>query len=277
MNKLLAANFMRMKKSKVFGGCILFMLLLGTIMPVSQYLEADKLGLETSPDGSFFVFAMFIGMTLATFCGLFFGTEYGDGTVRNKVIVGHKRSWIYGANLVTGIVAGLLMCAAFIMMHLIFGALLLGSFTIETQYILLFMAAAGFMTVSFASVFTAISMLNQNKAVIAVICILFSFVALLAGQYIQGRLDAPEMYEGYAYTDDSGKLVEVQAEKNPRYLEGTERKVYEFMHDLLPGDQQIQIAHMSTAHPWRLIGYSAALSVIITSLGRAMFRRKYLK
>ena len=278
MNKLLSANFMLLKKSKIFWCCMIFMVILALIGPVGQYFQAQKYAsFEPMIDGQLFTFAMFIGIVLSTFCGLFLGIEYGDGTIRNKVVVGHKRSSIYLANLITCIAAGLAMCAAFMLVYVAVGIPLIGTFTLEIKYILLYTGAALLMSTAFASIFTMLAMLNQNKAVVAVSCILFAFISLFAGQYIQARLDTPEMYEGYSYTDDSGELIEIEAMKNPRYLEGTKREVYEFIHKLLPGDQQVQIGQMTTQKPGELMIYSAGMAVVVTAIGMMLFKKKDLK
>ena len=39
--------------------------------------------------------ALFIGIILAVFCSLFIGTEHNDGTIRNKIIVGHEKSKLF--------------------------------------------------------------------------------------------------------------------------------------------------------------------------------------
>ena len=85
MNKLLSANFMRLKKSKIFWCCMIFMVILALIGPIGQYFQAQKYAsFEPVIDGQLFTFAMFIGIVLSTFCGLFLGIEYGDGTIRNR-------------------------------------------------------------------------------------------------------------------------------------------------------------------------------------------------
>ena len=107
MSKLLSANFMRVKKNKPFWGCIIFMLFLGVSLPIAQYMQVEELNqtrqevYETVLDQQFFTFVMFIGLVASVFCGLFLGTEYSDGTIRNKVVVGHTRNGIYLANLPT--------------------------------------------------------------------------------------------------------------------------------------------------------------------------------
>ena len=100
---------------------------------------------------------------------------------------------------------------------------------------------------------------------------------MFGGQLIESRLNEPEMWEAYSYTTDTGQTVEQPAEKNPRYLEGAERDFYEFLHDLLPGDQQQQIGTMTTEKPWVLIGYSTGLTVLTTGVGMLLFRKKNLR
>ncbi len=44
MSKLLSANFARMKKSKVFWVCLLFMIGLGIFMVAGSYISAKEYG-----------------------------------------------------------------------------------------------------------------------------------------------------------------------------------------------------------------------------------------
>lgn len=53
--------------------------------------------METYIDSAFFSVAIYIGIILSVFCSLFIRTEYSDGTIRNKLIVGQKRSAVYFA------------------------------------------------------------------------------------------------------------------------------------------------------------------------------------
>lgn len=51
------------------------------------------------------------------------------------------------------------------------------------------------LSVTFASLFTLVAMLSQNKAIIAVACILFSFGLLFAGAMCNRMLDAPKLFQ----------------------------------------------------------------------------------
>ena len=96
MNKLLSANFSRMKKDKIFWIGIAFMLCLGIFSNILYYKQNIQYPEYTiTLDMGFFTPAMFIGIIASVFCSLFIGTEYSDGTIRNKISVGHSRTIIY--------------------------------------------------------------------------------------------------------------------------------------------------------------------------------------
>ena len=93
-----------------------------------QLLDAMIVGIVSVIGLSIFRFpyAMLIGVLSAIFCSLFLGVEYGDGTMRNKIIAGHKRTDIYLSNLITNLSASLLMCLSYILSNVVLGIPLLG-------------------------------------------------------------------------------------------------------------------------------------------------------
>ena len=70
------------------------------IKPLQTYLEYQR---KFPLDAIFFVYAMLIGLVLSVFLPLFFGSEYSDGTIRNKLAAGHPRLSVYLANLITAV------------------------------------------------------------------------------------------------------------------------------------------------------------------------------
>lgn len=158
------------------------------------------------------------------------------------MVVGQKRSAIYLSNLITCAAAGVAMCLAFFLPYLGLGMPLLGFFTADVKVILLFTLAVFALCISFNAIFTMIAMLNQNKAVVAVTCILSAFVLLGAGAYINARLDEPKTYPSY---NISGEETASTVIENPDYLEGTERDVYQFLYDFS------QAARLCSARPWK--------------------------
>lgn len=277
MNKLLAANFSRLFQNKMFWIGTIFMALLGLGLPFMHYQTMLRDGYHISIDNGFFVGALFIGIVLSVFCSLFVGTEYSDGTIRNKMVVGQKRPVIYLSNLITCAATGIWMCAIGFLTYLCMGLLLLDGFELPAETVLLLVLCTLLLSVAFSSIFTLIAMLNQNKAVSAVICILGMFLLLFVGIYVDGRLQEPETFDSYTYVDDSGNLVTDEAEPNPNYLRGTKREIYEFLNDFLPGGQALQISNHSAQQPWLLMVYSGIIFAGTTGAGLLFFQKKDLK
>ena len=103
MSKLLSANFTRMKKAKVFWVCLIFMIGFGLFLIISRYVQFKRFDMMDSAyiEGSLLSYTVVMGIVFAVFTSLFIGTEYNDGTIRNKLIVGHTRVNVYLANLIT--------------------------------------------------------------------------------------------------------------------------------------------------------------------------------
>ena len=190
MNKLLSANFFRLRKNKCFRGSLAFMFVIGIASPLLRYRDMKQSGYINNLDNGFFMCALFIGIILAVFCSLFIGTEHNDGTIRNKIIVGQKRETIYLSNMVTCSIIAITMCIVFFVPYLSVGIPLLGFFVADMKMIVMIGITVLVLSVTFASLFTLVAMLSQNKAIIAVACILFSIVQFIydvnpGGQAIQ--------------------------------------------------------------------------------------------
>ena len=97
MSRLLSAGLIRLKKSKLFWLFCGLMFALGLFFPASLYLQAQKYNLATTIDQTFFSHVMYMGVISAVFVSLFIGTEYSDGAIRNKLMIGHSRISIYFA------------------------------------------------------------------------------------------------------------------------------------------------------------------------------------
>ena len=126
------------------------------------------------------------------------------------------------------------------------------------------------------ALFTLIAMLCQNKSHTVAGCILLVFVLLFIGVYITSALNEPEYLAGYSYTED-GVTVEEPEPKNPNYISGTKRQVYEFMQDFTPGGQMLQISDMDAEKPTMLALYDGIILLVSTGCGLVFFRRRDLK
>ena len=215
-------------------------------------------------DNGFFGCALFIGIVMAVFCSLFIGTEYSEGTIRNKIIIGQKRGTVYLSNFITCSLVSVVMCMAFFIPYLCIGIPLLGFFEMDIKIVLLFAVTVLMTAIVFSSIFTLISMLNNNKAVTAVICILTAFLFLIIGAQLHKMLSEPETNMALVMT-------------NPKFLDGGGRKTVQFFYDFLPGGQVVQCTSLETENLSLLPVYSLVIVVLTTSAGMFFFKKKELK
>lgn len=272
MSKLLAAELSRMKKSRCFIFSMIFMLVLGLLMPLLQLKNMKQYGLSIMIESTFFTYAVFIGVLLAVFASLYIGTEFSDGTIRNKLIVGHNRTSIYLVEGLVTMIAGCLMCLTYIIIYTLLGIPLLGFFTIDFTILILFILCSFMMSFAYAAIYTMIAMLIQNKALTSVVCILGAFILLIGATYINSQLNQPKTYEAYSF--NSGGSGELEIIENPRYLTGLKRTAYEFLYDFLPPCQAVQLSDMSAAHPWLMSLYSFLIILFVTPIGIYQFKKK---
>ncbi len=286
MTKLLGAGFMRLRKTNLIWGSLGVCVGLGALAALGEFQFQVSAGADLSVpevvqakallEGQFFEYAAFIGILAAEFISLFLGTEYSDGAIRNKIVVGHSRLSIYFANLITGFAASLLCMAGYMLSCLTVGAPLLGWFTKPAPLLLWSIAGSVVMLAAFCAIFTFVTMNCSKKSTSVVICLLGVFVLLILAVVVNGRLEAPEFITGYEMSVN-GEIVNAVPEPNPHYLTGLEREIYQFLYDLLPTGQSLQYTMLSFTDPVRLMGLSAAAAALFTGAGAALFKRKDLK
>ena len=274
MGKLWKAGIGRLGKSKALICGMLLMAVYGTYATVELYTSMTRGNYITFLDEIFMNYGVFHIILSAAFCGLFLGTEYSDGTLRQKLIVGHTRRDIYLSSLALCTVGNLLICAGYMVPALAIGVPLLGFYATISQ-ILLYVACGFVTSLSVAAIYTLVSMTSQSKARSAVICLLIAVALLVAGSHMNGSLGAPAelfAYEEMGNDQLIGKLI-----PNPAYLSGMKRTVYEFFYDLSPMGQAMQLSGFMAERLWRLPLFSGIITLVSTALGLFLFRKKDLK
>ncbi len=285
MNQLLRANFSRLWKSGIFRLCILFSVGLSGFMILARYVDIQKhseeyakLGIEySSADGLLFVGALYLLFAAAVLVGIFVGTEYSDGTIRNKLIIGHRRPAIYLSNLLVCSAANGIVFLSHIATAWILGKLFL-TVEMSVKEILQFTLLELLSFLALTALFVLLAMLIQSKAASSVTILILSIILLFATLTVQQKLDSPEYYEAYSYiNEETGEVIEHEREKNPNYLTGTKRQVYSFLNDFLPSSQLYQVAMHESDHAGQMAGYAGLLLLVSTGTGIIAFRRKDLK
>ncbi len=286
MTKLLNANFLRLWKNKAFWASAAVCVVLGALAALGEFRFQVSVGADLSVpevaqykallEKQFFSYTTVTGILAAALVSLFLGTEYSDGAIRNKIVVGHSRLSIYFANLIVGFAASLMCMAGYMLACLAVGAPLLGWFTKPAALLLSAIGGSVLMLAAFCAIFTFVTMNCSKKSTSTVICLLGAFVLLFAAVYLNGRLDAPEFITGYEMSVN-GQIMDSVPEPNPDYLTGTKREVYQFLYDLLPTGQSLQYTMLNFTNPARLMGLAAAVCAVFSAAGAALFRRKDLK
>ena len=280
MNRLLSADFFRLRKSKTFWICGIGMALFAIFIAVNSYYNIQR-EIEVFVSDMILAFAGWIGIFCAVFCSLFTGTEYSDGTIRNKLAVGHSRTSVYLSVFTVNLAAGLLFCLVYLAVYTPLGCFLLEPFRMAAGDLAKLLVLLVFLTAAFTGLFTAVSMANQNKAAAAVINLLVFMGLMIGTVYLLNTLEAPKTLGGM-YMDEAGVMQIAEETPNPAYVDGFQREVYLFLLDFLPTGQGIQI---STGVDW-LTGLDRMARMLLSSLGicgatilagAAVFRKKDLK
>ncbi len=284
MSKLLRANFKRLWKSRVFWIGILYTFGIGFLASTTPYRESLEIeGYHPHFDNYLYTNCMFMSIVCAVFIGLFIGTEYSNGTIRNKIIVGHTRSAVYFSNLIVSTVAVIIMHLTNIVTIVLIGGTLTGNREMPISYLFTLGLISIVTLIAMCAFFMLISMLIKSKSNASVIAIIISFVFLLSAMVIYSSLKEPEYYSPYAvmYVDESGEVIEEKGtmQKNTHYITGIKREIYEFMYDFLPGCQMLQITQQEidvSESGVKLPVYSLLIAVSATACGVFFFRRKNL-
>ncbi len=276
MNNLIKANTMRLRKNNIYLLSLLIELFISLLLPIMHFIDKTKNGISWHPDDSSFSFLLFLPIIIAAYESMFIGTEYSDGTIRNKCISGNDRKSIYFSTLLSSLIASFILALIYIVGHALFSLILLGPFEASFKKIMVYLALSFALTFTLTAIICAISLLISNKTYSTTISILLVFLLLFWGIKITSALSEPEYYSAYSYTEN-GVTVSEEEERNPNYLSGAKRKAYEVLYDLTPGGQMLQLASMSSKKPGMLFLYDAIIFVSITFGGVYIFSRKDLK
>ncbi len=276
MNKLLHAGFSRLWRDRAFWLCMAASALWSGAMVIIRYREIAVNPQFANLDNILWEFTPIMGLFCAVFVCLFIGVEHSDGTMRNKLAVGHSRWAVYLSNLTVCAAADLLIMLAWVSVTFCLGTPLLGASQMPVPEILMNLALSALTVVSITVIFLLVAMLTTNKAASAVACILLALALLLAGSYVYQCLQEPEMESGGLLVTETGTEW-MDPQPNPRYLQGTERTVYEVLALLLPTGQHIMINDQNLAQPWAMALCSVLVAALAAGAGVALFRRKDLK
>lgn len=277
MTKLLNANFSRMRRSRLFWGIGAGIFILSAMTALqcgSALLDCWRRDIQARVDAYYFTFAPVFIPFCALFISLFLGTEYSDGTIRNKLAVGHKRSSIYMANFLSCF-AGCGIYLALWLLGTVFLPLRTGPLEMGPSGFLIYILVALGFTAASAAIFNLIGNLCSSKSSTVVLAVIACVLLMLLASGLNNRLDELPTHGGMAYID--GEFIMQEETPNPLYLSGVPRLICQCLLELLPTGQTILMADAAIDWPLRQIVFSLLLTAAVTGIGIRAFSKKDIR
>ncbi len=272
MLNLMSATFTRFRKHPLFIVLALVFLACSIMYPVQNYSENIKniTSYVYVLEDNIFSIAFLSPIFSAVFCSLYFGTEYSNGTIRNKIIWGFSKRDIYLSSLFSSCLVMTIFLTIYFLVYIAVGTPLLGFFKMDIKTILQLALATYFSTYAFIAYFIFIAMNVSSKSASAVICILCTFVILIVGVIHYELLCEPE------YVDEVNEYYNIT-------ITGTKRNIYRFYCDFFPPGQIAQTVDYQHTQGRCVENlalfplFSAINFVITTVMGMFIFKIKPIK
>lgn len=279
MTQLLSMGFSRLFRNKLFWFGLLLQAGFFVFLIIANYRDTKLYPdyYHYTSDTLMFAPFMISGLFASCFTGMFLGSEFSYGTVRNKLVIGKSRADVYLANLIVTFAASLIVNIASILVTFLTGVFLFGTPELATANMLMIFGLGILMLAAFAGIFTLISTLITSRSAGSVINLLLFLVLIIASTYIMNRLAEPEMKMPSFISSIDGVIQPTELVPNPYYLQGTVRTVFEFFRDLLPTCQGNQLMTHEIERPLMIVLCTLVLTACTTVSGIFHFSNKDLK
>lgn len=271
MYKLLRAGFFRLKKDIIFW---LFMFLTIGIAGLTLFRYTFNEGVYLDKIVNEFI--MYIGLFIAIFVSIFVGKEHSQGIIRNKIIVGHSRIFIFLANLIISIIASILCEIVYLVVVFLIGIPLFGQMQMPLSQFAMLLLNTALVIISFCSIFNFISMICSEITVSTTICIIL-FITMYVVQASFSLTANTDKYINHTFTDENGISHIVSQELDPNYPGDEKVKIARIIYFLIPQGQASELANAETENLSKLPIYSLSVIGVMNILGICMFSKKELK
>lgn len=286
MNKLLRANFFRLIKNKIFWGIIVITLGITSVLLFNTIIN-NQGETKESIERLLVMYMYFIGIAMAIFTSLFVGTEYSDGVLRNKIVIGHSRKHIYLADLITSIIVGLCIQLIYMLIVAVIGIPIFGTLQMTIEKFLFVIIDIVIIIITYASIFTCITLLCSDITVSTVSCMILVLIMFIASMALSSTANTMKYRETYIQTENGE--IEVHQKLNPDYPGDLKKNVAKTILYCLPTGQTSQIISQISKKPFQITNYmsdaelktvflySVGVTIVITGVGMYCFKRKDLK
>lgn len=178
MYRLLCADIRKMCMSKIFWfafGCIVI------VCPIMFQLLNVIIGCvrdwETVyADITLTVYPSIAPMFIAAFVGIYVGIQFGEGTLKNKLMIGGKRSDIFLSMVIVTVLATVMFQVTNTILNVILGNVLLDGFVMSNMDIIKNAFVYMLSSIVSAVFFTTVTFTLGNGKISSMICIIIAFV-----------------------------------------------------------------------------------------------------
>lgn len=287
MYKLLNAGFSRLIKNKIFWGIVVITVIIALGLVFNRISSSGFFENELEPVLTNYIY--FIGFFIAIFTSLFVGTEYSDGAIRNKIVVGHTRKNIYLSNLIISISVGLFIEFVYLILVMIIGSPTLGGLQIPIDKFLFILLDMIFIVIAYSSIFNFITLMCSDITIATVICIIAFIGMFVVSEFVVSPIANDKKYYSNYVTNENGEVIETQKRLNPNYVGDFAKQVYKNILYIIPSGQAFQIQstmsnlsfendrYMTDTDIKLAWVYSLGLIIVINGIGIYFFNRKDLK
>lgn len=277
MRKLFSANLARLWKDKLYWGLMAFMAFGSLLFGWMTFRTAAGSEESYYVEDILFNLLPMIGFAVALFVSLRVGTEFDSHTIRNKLIVGHSRFAIFSAEYGVCLLASLGLLAVMLLFSGVSGYILFRESTLSWQVILQMIFCCVLLTGVFSSMFVGICMNVHDKAAATVANVVFLLAIYFLASFMGSALNESETAYEYVRFTAEGQVEFGDMIKNPAYVEGMQRIIYQFFYDALPTGQAIQLNNLELEHISRWPVLSVMMLIIFTAAGYVGFRKRDIK
>lgn len=277
MTNLLKANFYKMKKNKfIWIASILSVIVAiyyirdnyNVYHDFLSYVDINSLMFNYLP-----VYIIVSSILISTLLGF----DYSNGSIKNKIVVGHSRFKIYISNLISTYLIILTIYLIYVLIICLSGIFLFKNLTFNFEFLLNIIILL-LIILSYSSISVFITMTINNDIVSPVLNVLNSFILIIISFILLSVLSEPKYLhsDNGIYINDAG--IEVIDTENPMYIKGSKRTIYEIIVNILPTGEAFQKSRDRdiNTNSYSILCYSLCFIIITNTSGIYLFYNKEL-
>ena len=277
MTNLLKANFYKMKKNKFIWIASILSVIVATYYIRDNYnVYHDFLSIVNINSLMFNYLPVYI-IVSSILISTLLGFDYSNGSIKNKIIVGHSRLKIYISNLISTYLIILTIYLIYVLIICLSGIFLFKNLTFNFEFLLNIIILL-LIILSYTSISVFITMTINNDIVSPVLNVLNSFILIIISFILLSVLSEPKYLhsDNGIYINDAG--IEVIDTENPMYIKGSKRTIYEIIVNILPTGEAFQKSRNRDidTNSYSILCYSLCFIIITNTSGIFLFYNKEL-